>query len=203
MSPGFYEAVQKTTVELVTDAIERVEPHAVRTVDGRCHDLDVLVLATGFDPQAYFLPMQLIGEQGRRISELWKDGPIAYRSMMIPFMPNFFMIEGPFSPVGNVSAVLIAEWQAEYILQCLMAVAERRAALTPDLLRTQEMMTAYKAATRETIWYTGGCRSWYLDRDGVPILYPYTADQFEREMKMAPDLSEYRFGPLQGETSGG
>jgi cation diffusion facilitator CzcD-associated flavoprotein CzcO len=196
MSPAFYEAVQKPACELVTEGIERVVPEGVLTRDGRLHELDVLILATGFDPQAYFLPMSVIGEGGKSIREVWKDGPVAYRSMTVPHMPNFFIIEGPFSPVGNVSAVLIAEWQSTYIAGCLNAIAEGKLALVPDPRRTLDMMQRYREATRETIWFTGGCQSWYLDRDGFPILYPFTAQQFEQEMKAAPDLSEYQVREL-------
>ncbi|MBL6749954.1 MAG: NAD(P)/FAD-dependent oxidoreductase [Nevskia sp.] len=192
MSPSFYESIQHPACELVTAKIERIVAEGVRTNDGGLHALDVLVLATGFDPQAYFCPVKLFGEQGRSIDEVWANGPRAYRSMTVPYMPNFFMIEGPFSPVGNVSAILIAEWQSEYIVNCIAAGAARKVALVPDAQKTEAMMQAYKAATRDTIWFTGGCRSWYLDQDGVPILYPHPAQQFEQEMRRAPDLAEYR-----------
>ena len=43
--------------ELVTEAIERVEPEGVRTTDGVLHELDVLVLATGFHADAFMRPM--------------------------------------------------------------------------------------------------------------------------------------------------
>src|SRR3546814_18498603 len=48
ISDRFYDAVQQPTADLVTSPIERIEPEGVRTADGVLHDLDVLVLATGF-----------------------------------------------------------------------------------------------------------------------------------------------------------
>ena len=48
VSPDFYEAIQKPNAALVTEPIERIEAAGVRTRDGRLHELDVLVLATGF-----------------------------------------------------------------------------------------------------------------------------------------------------------
>ncbi len=57
----FYTAMERPDVELVTDSIERVEPEGIRTADGRLHELDVLVLATGFDAHAYMRPMELVG----------------------------------------------------------------------------------------------------------------------------------------------
>jgi cation diffusion facilitator CzcD-associated flavoprotein CzcO len=196
MSPSFYENVQKPSCQLVTETIERVAPEGVITADGVLHPLDVLVLATGFDPQAYFLPMKVIGEEGRTIDDVWKEGPVAYRAMTIPHMPNFFMIEGPFSPTANVSAILIAEWQTDYIMRCLSVIAERNVALTPDPQRTRELLQGYRRGTRETVWFTGGCQSWYLDREGVPTIYPFPAEQFESEMKAPLDLDAYRIAAL-------
>ncbi len=53
MSDTFYPAMQKPNVELVTEGIERIEASGVRTKDGVLHELDVLVLATGFDGHAH------------------------------------------------------------------------------------------------------------------------------------------------------
>ncbi|MCP5066061.1 MAG: NAD(P)/FAD-dependent oxidoreductase, partial [bacterium] len=53
MSENFYDAIQHPNAELVTDGIERIEESGVRTVDGRLHELDVLVLATGFQPDRF------------------------------------------------------------------------------------------------------------------------------------------------------
>ena len=36
VSPDFYEAIQQPNAELVTEAIERIEPTGVRTRDGGC-----------------------------------------------------------------------------------------------------------------------------------------------------------------------
>ena len=30
--------------------------------------------------------------------------------------------------------------------------------------------------------WVGGCQSWYLDADGVPVIYPYSWDEFVRSM---------------------
>ncbi len=60
----YYQAVQKPGVHLVTEAIDHVEPRGVVTADGTLHELDLLVLATGFDARAYVRPMEIVGENG-------------------------------------------------------------------------------------------------------------------------------------------
>ena len=64
MSDRFYGAIQQPNAELVTDGIERIEAKGMRTVDGRLHELDVLVLATGFDTHRFVRPMNVIGRDG-------------------------------------------------------------------------------------------------------------------------------------------
>ncbi len=40
-----------------------------------------------------------------------------------------------------------------------------------------------------TVWVTG-CNSWYLDEDGVPILWPWTAQRFHKDTRR-PDFAEF------------
>lgn len=199
MSPSFYEAVQDPSVDVVTDRIDHIEPRGIVTADGTLHAIDVLALATGFDPNAYVRPMRLTGRDGHTLDEVWAERPIAYRSMAVPHMPNFFMIEGPFSPVGNLSLILVSEWQAEYIMKCIETVRRDRVALSPDPQVTATMIADYREAARHTIWAKGGCQSWYQDEEGVPIIYPYPPARFRDEMKADPDLADFVVEPLPGD----
>ena len=195
ISPRFFEAIQDQGCELVTDGIAGVEPGGVRTADNRLHELDVLVLATGYDTQAYFRPLSLTGDDGHRIEDIWRDRPVAFRTMTVPHMPNFFMVEGPFSPIGNVCAFLTAELQVAHIIKLIRIVAEQGVALSPRADTTSALLANYRDAARTTIWATGGCVSWYQDVEGVPTLYPFPNQVFEAEMTADPDLAEYVLTP--------
>ena len=98
--------MQKPGVHLVSEAIDHVESQGVVTADGTVHELDLLVLATGFDARAYVRPMEIVGENGLTLDEAWADGPHAYRSVAVPGFPNLFMLMGPHSPIGNQSLVI-------------------------------------------------------------------------------------------------
>ncbi|WP_375341727.1 flavin-containing monooxygenase [Patulibacter defluvii] len=180
VSSGFYPAVQRDDVELVTDAIERIEPSGIRTRDGRLHEVDVLVLATGFDAHAYMRPMELVGEDGLTIEQAWSDGPRAYRTVSLPGFPNFFMLMGPHSPVGNYSLTAIAETQATYVLRWIDRWrAGRLATVQPTPEATDRFNASMRAAMPGTVWTTG-CDSWYLGADGLPELWPWTPDHHRR-----------------------
>ena len=83
----------------------------MRTRDGRLHELDVLVLATGFKADAFMRPMEIVGRDGVTLEEAWTPRPEAYLSISIPDFPNFFMLNGPNGPVGNFSLIEVAEIQ--------------------------------------------------------------------------------------------
>lgn len=191
LSPGFYEAIQKPDTTLVTERIARIEEGGVVTADGAVHALDVLVLATGFDPNAFMRPLKLYGRDGISLDDLWAERPIAYHSMAVPDMPNFFMLEGPFSPIGNLSLVMVSEWQADYIMRCIEIVRRESVALSPSADATARLMSRYRGEARNTIWATGGCKSWYQDKDGVPIIYPFSPEDFRAETNVDPDLDDF------------
>ena len=187
MSPDFYDAIQRPNAQLVTEAIERVEQSGVRTRDGRLHELDVLVLATGFRVDRFVRPMQVIGRGGVALDDVWKDGPFAYLAISVPDFPNFFMLNGPNGPVGNFSLIEVAELQFAYILQL-----DRAGAIAARATRSARVAGGDGALRRRaparpreaTIW-ASGCKSWYLDADGLPTAWPWTFDRFREEMARA------------------
>ena len=190
---GFYEALQQPNAELVTEHIERIEPAGIRTEDGRLHELDVLVLATGFKPHNFMRPMEMIGEHGLTIDEAWENGAQAHRAIALPGFPNFFMLIGPNSPIGNFSLITIAEAQMDYIMQLVNVWREGKAtAIKPRDDAAARFNQAIKNAMGGTIWVTG-CQSWYIDKHGNPAMWPWSIGQFREDMKR-PRLSEFELG---------
>lgn len=190
ISPDFYQAIQKSNAELVTSEIANVEPKGVRTQDGRLHELDVLVLATGFRVDRFMRPIELFGIGNKSLEDAWAERPAAYLSISIPDFPNFFMLNGPNGPVGNFSLIEVAELQMAYIIQL---VNQRREGRCRYLCASQEALENFDAArtkaAKSTVWTTG-CRSWYLDDRGIPAAWPWTFDHF-REAMERPDLAAF------------
>jgi len=190
VSPDFYEKVQRPNVQVVTELIERIEPGGVRTADGTLHELDVIVLATGFRVDRFMRPIEIIGRDGLSLDDLWAERPWAYLSISVPGFPNLFMLNGPNGPVGNMSLIEVAELQFGYILQLVGQVESGRCrAVSPTLAATERFEEARTEAARTTVWVTG-CRSWYLDDRGVPAVWPWTFTRFREEMAR-PNLDDY------------
>jgi cation diffusion facilitator CzcD-associated flavoprotein CzcO len=194
ISPDFYDAIQHPNAELVTAPIERVETGGIRTTDGVLHELDVLVLATGFKVDSFMRPMSVIGRGGTTLAEAWADRPLAYLSISIPEFPNLFMLNGPNGPVGNFSLIEVAEYQFGYIMQL---VDRLRSGAATEIAATQAATEHLEAdrieAAKSTVWVTG-CRSWYLDDRGIPAAWPWRFDRFRDEMA-APKMDAYDVRP--------
>ncbi len=190
MSENFYDAIQRPNAKLVTTGIERMEKSGVRTCDGQLHELDVLVLATGFRVDRFMRPMTVIGRNGTILDEVWKAAPFAYMAISIPEFPNLFMLNGPNSPVGNFSLIEVAELQFSYIMQL---VQQARSGVCNELSASHAAMDRFDAERREaakkTIW-NSGCKSWYLDSSGLPTAWPWTFDRFREEMS-TPRLGDF------------
>ncbi|MEM8784516.1 MAG: NAD(P)/FAD-dependent oxidoreductase [Pseudomonadota bacterium] len=190
-SASFYKAIQAPHAALVTEEIERIEPEGVRTKDGTVHPLDVLVLATGFKAHNFMRPMEVLGEGGRSLNAYWAEQTTNFKSVGIPHFPNFFMLNGPGSPIGNFSLIWIAELQVGYILSLIDEAREKGlTSLAPKEAAAKAFQAEVQEGMQSTVWLTGGCSSWYFDANGNLTLWPFTPDRFREEMT-SPSLDDY------------
>ncbi len=182
VSDGFYEAIQRPGVSLVTDGIARVEPKGIRTRDGVLHELDVLVTATGFHALDFTRNMVIRGENGQSLGDVWSAGEQALRGVAIAGFPNFFMLIGPHSPVGNFSLTGIAEIQMRYIMSLIGVLHSGRAVRVSPSYSAQGSYNRYLARGFAGTAWVAGCTSWYLGKNGLPRMYPYTPAQYRKDM---------------------
>ncbi|OCC22630.1 monooxygenase [Croceicoccus estronivorus] len=186
----YYDEVQHPAVYVETGGIAQVEPKGIRMQDGTFHELDTLVLATGFEADRFIRPTTVLGQGGRSLDEAWAVRPTAYYAVTIPGFPNFFMLNGPTGPVGNFSLIDIAERQWEYIDQLIDLLRKGEAkAIAPSTAAHDNYEERRIAAAKTTI-FGSGCASWYLDATGVPASWPWSYDAFTEAM-LAPMMEDY------------
>jgi cation diffusion facilitator CzcD-associated flavoprotein CzcO len=189
-SPDYYEAVQRPNVAVDTGPIERITAGGVRMKDGTFHEVDVIALATGFRADRFVRPMILRGRDGVDIDQAWRVRPSAYYAVSIPHFPNFFMLNGPTSPVGNFSLIDIAEKQWAYIEQLIDLLRSGEAS---EMSALPEALADYDErrmiAARTTV-FGSGCSSWYLDSQGIPLTWPWSYDSFAEAMRR-PRLEDF------------
>ncbi len=166
ISDDYYQALERENVEVVTAGIERIVEQGVVDRDGRTHEADAILLATGFQTTEFLAPMRIDGLEGRSLNEEWKEGAQAYLGITVPGFPNFFMAYGPNTNLGHNSIIFMIECQARYILQCIEQL--RKGGLSYVDLRP-EVQASYneriQAELRRTVWAQTD-HSWYKDEAG-------------------------------------
>ena len=191
ISNDYYPAMTSGHVTLEPSALARVGGSSAIAEGGRVHELDVLVLATGFQSTRPPFAQRIRGLHGRLLAEHWKNGMTSYASTVMPGYPNLFVIDGPNASLGHNSAVHMIETQIGYVLgalehlgpgQVLEVRAEAEEAYTREI----------DEAARSTVWLTGGCTSWYRDEASgrLTLLWPGTATSF-RERHGVFDVASF------------
>jgi cation diffusion facilitator CzcD-associated flavoprotein CzcO len=186
--------LQRSNVELVTDAIERLTPRGVVTADGREREIDCLIYATGFRTTEFMFPMEITGVDGANLREVWADGPHAHLGIAIPGFPSMFLVYGPNTNTSGGSIIFYEETQAAYIRQALELVRARQAAaieVRPEVEAASDREV--QARFDGTAWV--GCDSWYRDRRGrIVANWPGYMREYGERLKTL-DPAEYELVP--------
>ncbi|MFN5632602.1 MAG: flavin-containing monooxygenase [Sphingomonadales bacterium] len=189
-SYDYYGVAQQPNVETIVCGISEIVPDGVIDNEGVLHKLDVLALATGFHTDRFVRPISIKGLNGRDIEDAWAERCAAYMAISIPDFPNLFLFNGPSSPVGNFSLIDVAERQWNYVAQLLDRVSNSNAS---GIVASKAAFDDYEdrriKAAKATV-FGSGCTSWYLDKTGVPITWPWDYDAFADAMAK-PDFDAY------------
>ncbi|PIA97883.1 Cyclohexanone 1,2-monooxygenase [Cercospora beticola] len=114
---GYYETFNNPWVDIVDlrkSPIDQMTAEGVLTSDGKLHQLDVLILATGFDAMdGSYRRVSIEGRGGETLNESWSDGTRSYLGCSVAGFPNFFMILGPYGAFGN--NIPIAETVVDFV----------------------------------------------------------------------------------------
>jgi 4-hydroxyacetophenone monooxygenase len=195
---GWYQALKRPNVELVTEAVDRIETDAVIAADGSRHEVDAIILATGFEAARMLGSMTVLGRSGQPLAEAWSDDdPRAYLGITVPDYPNLFVTYGPNTGLAHGgSLIFVIECQVRYITTLLRNMIERsvdRLEVRRDVHdRYIEKLDAEHA---ELVWTHPGMNNWYRNRRGrvfgpMPFrLVDYW--RFTRE----PDLDDFEARP--------
>lgn len=191
---GWYQAIKHPRAELVTDALTEITPGGVRTADGTERAADVIVYATGFEVAKMASRLDIRGEDGVELADVWGDeDPKAYLGLAVPGFPNFFVMQGPNTGLGHGgSAIFQAESQARYISAMLVKMVEN------DLLSVDVKPSALQVFVDEVdreheqlIWTHPGVSTYYRNSKGrVVSVMPFRLVDYWK-MTREPDLGAY------------
>jgi cyclohexanone monooxygenase len=112
LSDTYYAALRNPKVSLVPHGVKGLTWTGAVDANGDEHNLDIIVMATGFDAANYLGNYQVHGQRGAELHSTWKGEPEAFLGMMVPGFPNFFIMYGP--NTNSVPLVSFYEAQASF-----------------------------------------------------------------------------------------
>jgi len=187
----------------VPSGVARFEPHAVVATDGTRREVDVVVLATGFEATDMALAHHITGRDDRLLATVWQDGGMqALRGATVHGFPNLFFLVGPNTGLGHTSMIHVIESQLAYLADGLATLDSRNLDAIEPTAHAQDAWNAgLQKRLRRSVWATGGCSSWYQDPQGrIPTLWPGSTWRLRRATRRLDPL-EYRLYPRQGRAS--
>lgn len=189
---GWFQAIQRPDVKLVTERVDRIVEGGVLTESGAEHEADIIVWATGFKTLQFLWPMDIYGASGKTLAEQWGyHDARAYLGMTVPDFPNMFILNGPNTNAGHGgSAILACEFQVRYVMQAIAHLASSengRLEVREDVF--WEYNKELDGALSNCIWSHPGMTNWYRNEAGrVVVSSPWTyLDYWNRTREFSPD----------------
>lgn len=161
---NYFQTFNRPNVELISvrkTPIESVDPAGINTSDAH-YDVDVIVLATGFDAMTGALAkMDIVGRGGEALADDWRDGPRTYLGLGVDGFPNLFIVSGPGAPAVLANMVLHAEVHVNWISDCIDYLDSHGCAAIEATTQAVDDWAAELSRRAEATLFTQA-NSWYL-----------------------------------------
>ena len=189
LSSNYYPALTRPNVSLVTEPIERIAPSGLVCADGSSYRADVIVYGTGFKTVDAITDLNIAGRDGVKLADVWRGGAQAHYGVTVAGFPNFFMLLGPNTGLGHNSVIFMIESQVQYVMSCLRLLERQDAeTIEPKAAALRRFNDRIQRRLSRAVWSQGGCKSWYLDADGVNrALWPgFSFEYWARTRRVRP-----------------
>ncbi len=167
LESNFYEAFNRSNVELVDlleAPIERLSEQGIVLEGGREFELDVIILATGFDAGTGALTqMNIHGREGHALTREWGEDIRSTLGLQVHGYPNLFTVAGPLAPsTAFCNMTTCLQQQVDWITECIAWVETNgKEAIEPTREKQDAWVAHHDEVTQETLvvktssWYTG------------------------------------------------
>ncbi len=183
-SGTYFKAVIQPNARLHACAVREVSGNQIIGADGIAADVDVIILATGFQQASFPVGMWVHDGRGRSLGELWEGTPRAYLGSTVNGLPNLFLLLGPNLLTGHSSSLSVLERQLGYLTDALVQARDNRWSSFEVRPSVQESYNSrLQAALATTVYNAGGCASTYLtDRGHNSFCWPWSTARLSHEM---------------------
>jgi cation diffusion facilitator CzcD-associated flavoprotein CzcO len=161
VSDDYFASFARPNVELVSHAVQEITEQGLVSVDGRTHQADVIVYATGFDLEPLIASnFKVTGRAGASLNTLWSKNAATHLGLASHGFPNLYFLLGPNTALGHNSVVFMSECALNYVLGAIRYSTQQGRALELKSAVQAESYAAVQKALKTTVW-ASGCQSWY------------------------------------------
>ncbi|KAL5363923.1 hypothetical protein BJX96DRAFT_178507 [Aspergillus floccosus] len=191
----YYESLDRDNVEVVSlkqTPFERFTANGVITSDGKFREFDYVVMATGFESfTGSIAMMDIIGQNGTNLKDIWKNGVRTYLGMVVNGFPNCFHAYTPQAPTALSNGPTIIECQVDWILETILKMEKEGVdTLQPTTEAEDQWITMINEVAGHTFY--AETDSWWTGAN-VPgkkremLTYLAGIGQYEKECREALD----------------
>jgi cation diffusion facilitator CzcD-associated flavoprotein CzcO len=169
ISNDYYPALARPNVDVNTAGIKEVKAHSIVDSAGAEHEVDAIIYGTGFKVTDALEYLDITGVDGRNLAKEWAaEGMRTHKGITVSGYPNLFFLLGPNTALGHNSVVFMIESQSRYVVDAIKLADSRGAAALDVRPGVQdEFQQEIQDKLVKGVWTQGGCKSWYLDAQGV------------------------------------
>jgi cation diffusion facilitator CzcD-associated flavoprotein CzcO len=163
LEQDYYEMIDRpnvTVVDLKRTPILDLEERGIRTTE-KLLEFDIIVFATGYDALTGSLKdIGLIDTDGVPLSKKWEKGTYTYMGLMIPKLPNMFMVYSPQAPTSLANGPPIIENQIDWIAEAIGKMRQQGIeSIDAQESSAEEWRATVQGISDQTLFK--GTRSWY------------------------------------------
>jgi cation diffusion facilitator CzcD-associated flavoprotein CzcO len=197
-SNTYFPTFNKKHVHLETNSITRIDETGIVTADGNRTDIDVLLLATGFNLwDVNFPAIEIIGREGKNLGKWWRETRFqAYEGITVPGFPNLLCLNSPYSYSG-LSYFTTVECQMKHMDRLLTSLQKRDAEVFEVKQEANdEFLERMRKKVGVSVFALGQCataNSYYFNQHGeATLLRPTSTIAAHREAVRFP-LEDYTY----------
>ena len=194
---NYYETFNESNISLIDLNLEPlIDFNKVGlSTQKNIYDLDVIILATGFDAMTGTLfNIDIIGKKNITLKNKWKEGPKTYLGIASEGFPNLFTISGPGSPSVLTNMIVSIEQHVNWIFKCF------------DYMHTNKKFSIEVSTKAEDEWgkhnqnvsidhVRSSCSSWYVGsniKGKVNTFMPYVGG-YANYVEKCNEISENNY----------
>ncbi|KAJ5327696.1 hypothetical protein N7452_008086 [Penicillium brevicompactum] len=168
LEQDYYEMIDRPNVklhDLKQSPIVEFSATGLVTSDGagtKHHDLDVVICATGYDAvTGSLLDLGITDKNGQSLREKWNNGVLTHLGLMIPEVPNFFMVYGPQAPTSLANGPPFIEMEVDWICDVISKMRKEGLDSIQPTEKAAEAWRDHVVAVSEHTLYPK-TDSWYM-----------------------------------------